>query len=202
MTGTPAGAGTAARGESRSRSRRPRPHTCMLGFIICAMDDALDAMPADAVMLVVQALPTRAVCALAVACRSLHSMLASELVRRAQSADAAADADSAVRRRAALLPAEYEAAARTLDARHHARHPGMRQQVAAGGAALRTVGTGFERDIGGRPSRSVASLRQSCGLGMRTSASCGPAASDDDFVADQNAGDTGVRVAGRTRARA
>ena len=89
-----------------------------------------------------------------------------------------------------------------LDARHHARHPGMRQQVAAGGAALRTVGTGFERDIGGRPSRSVASLRQSCGLGMRTSASCGPAASDDDFVADQNAGDTGVRVAGRTRARA
>ena len=70
--------------------------------------------------------------------------------------------------------------------------------------ARKSLGQNFLLDLNltRRIARSAASLRQSCGLGMRTSASSGPATSDDDFVADQNAGDTGVRVAGRTRARA
>lgn len=68
---------------------------------------------------------------------------------------------------------------------YHPRDTRCDQGVGAGRSAIRTMRTGFERDICGCPRSPLTGLRQSQCLGMRASAWLGPAASDHKAILDE-----------------
>ena len=85
-----------------------------------------------------------------------------------------------------LEPRARHARVAVLDRRHDARHSGGDQRIGAG-RGLAVVRTGFERDVGGRPTRRVTGLGQRLRFRMRPPSRRRMAAPDDAAVLDDDA---------------